>query len=223
MFDFCPHCSQSIQQEQVPGRMLVCEHCGKDIGFVGAVQLSAVDETDELIRAGAVARCPVCQQAVAWKAGARTLVPHYVAGGARKICPGSGKPVTPVAHAPGSPGNAPGSPGKDLRSLMTRDVIRTVSCVKDAEPRIEVLTLEYLDKSERVRIQIEALRAMLGADFRLRDYPPSLRRPHLAVWGDAAACFVAAKHAGGGFQSLADADLAGVLADLKANRSLFFA
>ena len=38
---------------------------------------------------------------------------------------------------------------------MSRDVIKVISCTKAGEPRIEVLTLEYLDKSERVSIQIE--------------------------------------------------------------------
>jgi hypothetical protein len=56
------------------------------------VKRVVVDETEELIRAGAAARCPVCRQVVALKANAKTLVPHYAAE-KRKICPGSGKPA----------------------------------------------------------------------------------------------------------------------------------
>ena len=92
MYDFCPHCGQTIEQEQVAARMLICEVCGKDIGFVGPAQSTIVDETEQQIRAGTVARCPVCRQAVQLKAmgAAKTLVPHYGTQ-TRKICPGSGK------------------------------------------------------------------------------------------------------------------------------------
>ena len=215
MFDFCPHCGQTINREQVEGRMLVCGECGKDIGFVGIVQRAPIDETEELIRGGTVARCPVCRQAVEVKT-AGTLVPHYGVQ-PRKICPGSGKPAgaEPVAKAITST-------GKDLSAFLTRDVIKVVSRTKHAEPRIEILTLEYLDKSERVRIQIEALREMLGTDFRMKDYPPTLHQPHLGVWSNAETCVVAMKHERGGYQSIADAQIANVLADLRQKPDLFF-
>ncbi len=92
MYSFCPHCGMTLEQEQNEGSVLVCVHCSKEIGGVAAPPRVVVDETEELIRTGAAARCPVCRQAVALKANARTLVPHYGAGN-RKICPGSGKPV----------------------------------------------------------------------------------------------------------------------------------
>lgn len=94
MYDFCPHCGQTIEQEQSAGRMLVCERCGQEIGLVAAAPAVIVDETEELIRRGTVARCPVCKQAVEVKAAAKTLVPHYGAAGGRKICPGSGRAVS---------------------------------------------------------------------------------------------------------------------------------
>jgi hypothetical protein len=165
-----------------------------------------------LIRGGTVARCPVCRQAVALKGQA--LVPHYGAD-KRKICPGSGKPVAADAAAPPPA-------GKDLSTFMTRDVIKLISCKRTADPRIEILTLDYLDKSERVRIQIEALREMLGSAFRIKDFPPSLHKPHLAVWGNADTCVAAKKHDHGGFESIADADIASVLADLRQHRDTFF-
>jgi DNA-directed RNA polymerase subunit RPC12/RpoP len=224
VFDFCPHCAQTIEQEQVAGRMLVCARCGKDIGFVGRVKRAAVAETEELIRAGTVGRCPVCAQAVQLKrtGEVETLVPHYGASAARKLCPGSGKAV--AADPPAPPAAANKTPaGKDLRAFMTRDVIRVIFQTKDADPRIEVLTLEYVDKTERVRIQIEALREMLGRDFRMRDYPSHLTKPHLAVWTTAGDCVVAKKHEHGGYESIADAELAGVLADLRQHADLFFA
>lgn len=198
--------------------MLVCAHCGKDIGFVGAVQRSAVDETEQRILAGTAARCPVCQQAVELKSAAdiKSLVPHYSPIQPRKICPGSGKPlvVTP-------PALQLTPTGKDLSAYLTRDVLKVIRCSKDGAPSIEVLTLEYLDKSERVRIQIEALREMLGPGFRMREYPPSLSKPLLGVWGSADACVVAVKHPQGGYQSVADAEVAAVLADLR-QKDLFF-
>src|SRR2546423_120248 len=80
-------------------------------------------------------------------------------------------------------------------------------CGRAGDPKIEELTLEYLDKKDRVRLQIEALRDVLGTDFRLGPYPAALHRPHLAVWGNATHCVVAAKHDQGGFQLMADADL----------------
>lgn len=212
MFEFCPHCGQTINQKQIEGRMLVCADCGTDIGFVGTVKREAIDETAELIRSGMVARCPVCHQAVDGK-NAR-LVPHYAAG-TRKICPGSGK-------ATGSAPAKPRSAGKDLSPFMTRDLIKLISCARTGEPRIEIVTLEYLDKGERVRIQIEALREMMGADFRMSDYPPSLHKPGLAVWMGTDACVIAKAHERGGYQSIADDQIAAVLSDLRDARPLFF-
>jgi DNA-directed RNA polymerase subunit RPC12/RpoP len=92
MYSFCPHCGMTLEQEQPDGRVVVCVHCGKEIGVVAAVKRVVVDETEELIRAGTVGRCPVCRQAVALKGNAKTLVPHYGAD-KRKICAGSGKSV----------------------------------------------------------------------------------------------------------------------------------
>ncbi|MSQ96117.1 MAG: hypothetical protein EXR98_16400 [Gemmataceae bacterium] len=220
MFDFCPHCGQTLEHEQVVGRMLVCAHCGKVIGFVGAAKYADVDETEELIRDRTVARCPVCRQAVEVKAEGdrRTLVPHYSATDKGKICLGSGKAAA-AAALPVEP--APARPGKDLSAYMTRDILKVVLARRNAEPTIEVLTLEYLDKTERVRIQIEALREMLGTDFRMQDYPTTLNRPHLGVWASAEACVVARKHEQGGYQSLADGDVAAVLADLGLSKRLF--
>ena len=219
MYDFCPHCGQTINQEQIEGRMLVCEQCGKDVGFVGAVQRAAVDETEELIRGGKAARCPVCQQAVELRSAgaAKTLTPHYGTH-ARKICPGSGKPARVVEPAV----RTITSTGKDLSAFMTRDVIKLISCAKNADPRIEILTLEYLDKTERVRIQIEALREMLGTEFCMKDYPPGLKKPGLAVWSNADTCVIAARHERGGYQSIADDQIADVLANLRQHRDSFF-
>jgi hypothetical protein len=222
VYDFCPHCSQTIEQEQIAGRMLVCTHCGKDIGFVGAVQRASVPETEELIRGGTAGRCPVCAKAVELKTtgASRTLVPHYGASATRRLCPGSGKAVSADPPAPPTEKKSPA--GKDLRALMTRDVIKVIFQTKGGEPRIEVLTLEYLDKTERVRIQIEALREMLGQDFPMRDYPSSLNKPHLALWISADDCVVANKYEHGGYESIADAEVMAVLADLRQHADLFF-
>lgn len=215
MFDFCPHCGQTLDQEQVLGRMLVCSHCGNDVGFVGAVQRFGVTETEQRLIVGTAATCPTCLQIVDVKiVGAlRAFVPHYGASELRKICPMSGKPT--------SDPSATTSAGKDLRTSMTREVVKLIYSPRDKEPRIEVVTLEYLDKSDRVRIQIEALRTMMGFDFRLCDYPPSLNKPHLTVWASLDACVIATKHERGGFQSIADDEIAGVLADLRQHRALF--
>ncbi len=221
MYDFCPHCGQTLEHDQVAGRMLVCAHCGKDIGFVGAVQYANVDGTEDLILAGTAARCPVCAQAVQVKQSGerKTLVPHYGSKDPRKICPGSGKPAVLPTGAPVPP--SPARAGKDLSAFMTRDVLKIVLARKNATPTIEVLTLDYLDKTERVRIQIEALREMLGTEFRMKDYPASLHRPHLGIWASADACVVAKRHERGGFESVADGEVAGVLADLKNQAGLF--
>jgi uncharacterized membrane protein YvbJ len=95
MFSFCPHCGQTTDQDQVAGQMLVCTSCGKPIGVVQESQGAPINETEQRIRAGTAARCPICRQAVEVKtAGVRnTFVPHYRAAGQRKICPGSGKSV----------------------------------------------------------------------------------------------------------------------------------
>jgi hypothetical protein len=224
VYEFCPHCGQTPEQEQIAGRMLVCDRCGKDIGFVGTVRRAVVAETEEMIRAGTAARCPVCRQAVELKtaAGTKVFVPHYGVSEKRKICPGSGKPVTADPEAP--PVAAKKTPaGKDLRALMTRDDIKVIFCPRNADATIELLTLEYLDKGERVRIQVEALREMLGHNFRMREYPSSLNKSHLATWVTADVCVVATKHEHGGYRSIAAAEIAAVLTDLRQHKEIFFA
>ncbi len=151
------------------------------------------------------------------------FVPHFPPG-QRKVCPGSGKaaPAPETPAAPVRPAPIPRPPGvKDFSAQMTRDFIKVVSCRKDAEPRIEELTLEYLDKNDRVRLQIDALRDILGNDFRLQPYPPALNRPHLAVWGNAAAWVVAHKHDRGGYETMSDAELGQVLAEVRQHARLF--
>ena len=34
MFPFCPHCGGSLDQQQIPGQMLVCAQCRKQVGVV---------------------------------------------------------------------------------------------------------------------------------------------------------------------------------------------
>jgi hypothetical protein len=126
----------------------------------------------------------------------------------------------PRAEAPPLAGKT--ASGKDLSAYMTRDLIRVIACRRTVEPTIEDLTLDYLDKSDRVRMQIEALRDMLGQGFRMKDYPPPLQRPYLAVWGNAEACVVAKKHPQGGFESVPDADLMQVIGELRQQERLFF-
>ncbi len=170
MLEFCPHCGQLgglVQRE----RAIICTHCGKQAETITPVERVVVHQADELIRTGAAARCPQCGQLVELRG--TTLAPHYAATGPRKLCPSSAKPP---AAAPPEP---PVAGGKDLSAYMTREAIRVVSCRKGAAPRIEELTLAYLDKRDRVRVQIDALRDILGADFRLRDYPPVLARRSL--------------------------------------------
>ncbi len=228
MFEFCPHCGQSADPEQEPGQLVVCKHCGQQLGMVPLPRKPVVvDQTEELIRRGVAARCPVCQQVVEVRAQGtiKAFVPHFAARGQRKLCPHSGKPVAsgedqPRRDKPG--GSPPGSGSKDLRAFMTREVVRVALCRKDAPPQIEELTLEYLDKSDRVRLQIEALREILGPGFRMKDYPASLRRPHLALWGHATACVIAARHAQGGYQPLSDSEVEQVGEDFQQHGPLFF-
>src|SRR5436190_3558767 len=129
-----------------------------------------IDPTEELVQRGLAARCPHCGQLVEVKARrtGKAFVPHYATVSQRKMCPGSGKEL---AAAPAVPSKTPA--GKDLSSFMTREVIRVVACRRETDPQIEELTLDYLDRSDRVRLQIEALRDLLGTDFRMKDYPAS--------------------------------------------------
>jgi hypothetical protein len=174
------------------------------------------------------ARCPVCDQVVDTKASgaAQAFVPHFLKEGQRKICPNSGKPV-PAESAP-APAKPPPSPiqrpvtSKNLSAYLTTDFHKVVSCRRHAEPSIEELTLEYLDKSDRIRLQIEALREILGPTFRMQDYPPELHKPHLAVWGTADHFVVAQRHNQGGYQALADGEVSFVLEDIRQHHKLFF-
>ncbi len=223
MYSFCPHCGQSIGQDQKEGQLLVCRHCGRPIGVVAAAPRPVVvDQSERPIQQGTAARCPVCQQIVELKtAGSgRILVPHYGKSEPRRICPGSGKPA--AADPPAQPAPAPRTtPGKDIAALRTKDHVRVVSCRRDGAPLIEELTLEYLDKADRVRVQIDALRDVLGPGFRMKAYPPTLNRPQLAVWGSDAAFVIGKRHDQGGYLSLGDAEILAVLDDVNRARPLF--
>jgi hypothetical protein len=225
-FDFCHHCGKSIAQDQAVGQTIVCRWCGQTIGVVKAPEKVMVDGTEELIRSGKAARCPQCQQAVEVrvKGDARSFVPHQTQGPPRRMCPNSGKPVAAaVRPAPAAKPTSPRPPtGKDLSAYMNRESIRVVACRRDAAPTIEELSLEYLDKADRVRIQIEAVRDILGPVFQMRAYPPNLQKPHLGIWGSAMICVIAKKHDLGGYQSMTDAELKAALADAQQRRALFF-
>jgi hypothetical protein len=223
MFAFCPHCGQTIGQDQAPGQRLVCRHCGREIGVVASPKPIVVDKTEELIRQSTAARCPLCAQVVAVKTtgGTKSLVPHFGLTEPRRLCPQSGKSLAETASPGPSPRSSPLT-AKDWSALQTREVIKVVSCRKDADPRIEELTQEYLDKSDRVRLQIDVLREILGPQFRMQDYPPRLDKPDLALWGNPTACVVGKRNPQGGYQAMADAEIAAVLQDFGQHRRMFF-
>jgi DNA-directed RNA polymerase subunit RPC12/RpoP len=93
-FNFCPWCGRSIGQDQSPGKVVTCKHCGLPIGKPDPPKKQVIDQTQQVIQSGSAARCPLCQQVVQVKASGtgRAFVPHY-RGGEKKICPNSGKPV----------------------------------------------------------------------------------------------------------------------------------
>lgn len=154
--------------------------------------------------------------------GTQAFVPHFTPSAQRKMCPNSGKPVAPdKAPAGAGSANKPAA-GKDLSAFMNREFIRVVACAKQGDPTIEELTLEYLDKADRVRIQIEAVRDILGTGFRMMPYPASLNRPHLAVWANPARCVVAKKHDQGGYQPMSEPEIKQVVEDMRRCRQLFF-
>src|SRR5688572_17283968 len=123
MFDFCPHCGQTIGgQNQVVGKMLICQECGKEIGVVQAPpEKVVIDRTAEILQSGTAARCPACNQVVELKTSGttRSFVPHFLLE-KRRVCPGSGKPVAAPATTPATPKpEAPVATGKkDLSAYM---------------------------------------------------------------------------------------------------------
>jgi hypothetical protein len=217
MFDFCPHCGQSVEQDQQPGQTILCRHCRQLIGVVKTLEPVIVDRSAELIGQGVAARCPECGELVEIKtvAGVRTLTRHGAKSGDRKLCPGGGKAVAESESTGGSHRPA------RLEAAMTRETIRAVCCRRGVEPQIEELTFEYLDKSDRVRVQIEGFRELLGPDFRMRDYPAALNRPQFAVWGNATACIIGKRHERGGCQSMMDAEIAAVVEEVRKHALLF--
>lgn len=252
MLNFCPSCGGAIDQNQIAGQALSCNHCGRVMGVATeGPRKVVVDQTEELIKTGTVGRCTQCQQVVQLKTSSgesRTFVPHYAAG-QRKMCPGSGKPApaapaaakVPAAATPALPTSSPKasavppvaagpSPfptvttpgGRDLSKYYSREMIRVVACSRGQDPSIEELSLQYLDKKDRVRIQFEALREILGPSFRMKDYPAALGKPHLALWSHATGCVVACKHPQGGYQPTADDELIQIVNDLRQNPQLFF-
>ncbi len=111
---------------------------------------------------------------------------------------------------------------KDLSKFYTREALKIISCQRAGGPSIEELELKYLDKTERLRTQAEAVREILGKAFQMKPYPPQLRRPHLGVWGNATVCIVAMKHPQAGMQSVADAELMQVAQEVGEHKDLFF-
>jgi hypothetical protein len=218
MLEFCPHCGE-IGGLQRRGQSLICCRCGKEAGTVPtAPDRVVVDQAAELIRQGTASHCPVCRQLV--EVRGQKLARHFESGGLRKLCAGSGQ-ILPTATVPAASAATPES-GKDLSAFMTRESIRVVSCRRNAPPHIEELTLAYLDKNDRVRVQIDALRDILGPSFQMRDYPPSLGRPPLVLWCAAAMCVIGKRHERGGYQDMTDQELYQVIADLQLHAALFF-
>jgi hypothetical protein len=198
--EFCPHCGEvgGLRQQ---GDVLVCSRCGQQAGSVPVpVAPVIVKQADELLRQGTAALCPICGQLVE-RRGA-VLARHF--DPKRKVCPGSSKPPTAAGDS------------------MIREAIRVVSCGKGEPPRIEALTLAYLEPRDRVRVQIDALRDILGPQFRMGDYPAPLGRPQLAVWASATHCVIGKRHEQGGYQTLSDAELAQVVDDWQRQPALFF-
>ncbi len=222
MYDFCHHCGRTIGQDQQEGQVLTCRYCGETIGVVkkNPGEKKVVVQTPQ--NAG---KCPACSQLVQLKdsPGGKSLVPHFVTGGPRKMCPGSGKllgaetPPSPAAAAPKPPA------GKDLSAHYTRETIRVVACSKEGNPNIEEFQLQYLDKKDRVRMQIDAVREILGKQFQMKSYPAPFSRPEFGMWGNSAQCVIAKKHPQGGFQSLNQEEIGRVINDLKNRKNLFFA
>jgi hypothetical protein len=211
MFSFCPHCGGSVDQEQQPGQSVVCIHCRQPIGSVPALAApTVVDQSADLIRQGVAARCRLCGQLVELR---DKIFARHFAVGERKLCAQSGKPYAMESGRPAATERSP---------FMTREVVRVVACRKGAEPRIEELTLEYLDIKDRVRLQMEGLRDILGPAFSLSDYPPALGRTGLAVWTNAAACAIGKVHGDGAYRTLSDAEIAEVVDDLRTWAEAFF-
>jgi hypothetical protein len=235
MLEFCPQCGE-IGGLQRQGQSLICSRCGREAGLVPvAPERVLVNQADEMVRQGTAAHCPVCRQLVDLR-GER-LARHFDPAGPRRLCAGSGQsigtltPGEPAARASAQPQDSgstlarnAGSPGMNprLAAHMTRELIRVVSCRENAVPQIEELSLAYLDKADRVRVQIDALRDILGPSFQMRDYPPALARPRLTVWSSAGMCVVGKRHDHGGYQPMSDVELAAVVADLQQHTALFF-
>jgi hypothetical protein len=224
MFSFCHHCGGPINQNQIVGQRLFCRSCKKEIGIVEADDPDriVVDKTEALIQSGKVAQCPECQRLVEIreKKGRRSLAPHMGAGPSR-MCIFSGKPAPAIP----APDDAPQRPAtsKDLSGYVTKEIITVVACGKTGEPTFERLTLEYLDRTDRVRVQIDAVRDILGGGFRMANYPAALKRPHLAVWSAPTRCVVARRHPQGGYEPMPDSDLPALAEELRQHRKLFFA
>jgi hypothetical protein len=222
MFQFCHHCGKGINQDQVPGQRIVCVWCKKEIGVVSEPKKEVyIDKTDELLRTGSVAKCPECQRLVEvrQKSGRRSLAPHMGAGPSR-MCIFSGKPAPAVPTPDGEPQRPATS--KDLSGYMNRQEVKVVACTKFGDPSIEVLNLEYLDKTDRIRVQIDAVRDILGGVFKMVDYPGIFKRPQLALWTTATRVVVARKHAQGGYEPMPDVELREICDEVRNHRQCFF-
>jgi hypothetical protein len=105
---------------------------------------------------------------------------------------------------------------------MYRDVVRAICCRKNADPTIEEFTFEYEEKTDRLRVQAEMIRSILGPKFQIKPYPAQLKKPHLFLWGNANICVIARKQDQGGLQSMPDLEIQFVVEDLGFHKPLFF-
>jgi hypothetical protein len=153
------------------------------------------------------------------KSGRRSLAPHLGAGPTR-MCIFSGKPAPALPGEEGEPKGPVSS--KDLTGYMTQESVKLVACTKFGDPTIEVLNLKYLDKTDRVRVQIDAVRDILGGVFRMIEYPTVFKKPQLAVWTTSTRVVVARRHPHGGFESMPDPELRELCNELRNFRQCFF-
>lgn len=216
MLEFCPHCGETLGgQDPHLGLPMTCRSCG---GVIGVVTAEDLPGKEPALPEDAI-RCSQCGQLVEIKTSpsGRSVAPHFRPG-ERKVCPGSGKP----AVAGTQPSTAPiAAGGKDLSAFYNVEKHKIIACLADREPTIEVIELQYLDRSDRVRVQVDAIRDILGSRFRLEAYPEELGRPHLAMWVGPTGCVVAKRSPAGGYESIDDAELAAVIEELRSHRSRF--
>ncbi len=105
--------------------------------------------------------------------------------------------------------------------MLVTDKVGVVICRTGIPPHGDWLSYDIPGDGERAIAVNQALESYLGQGFRVNPYPEALHKPELAVWRSGNTCLVAAKHEGGGIQTVEGEIATEVMQDMIDHKECF--